>query len=1134
MEYRFFQGLAVCCRRARRVLSVLAFFCMLTGIQAQTPAERQAALEQPAVLLLGGVSDTIVQLETEWDFFWQRWIDPASAFSETAPFPDDRFKLNSWHLRGYPYIGHASYRLLVQASQLPVSLGLRFRGAYSAYSVYVNGVLIGQNGQVAKFAENEIGKANTHSFYFTLPEGSTRLELVIHASNHSYRLRAGILEAPWLGTQEVVERVQAKNYMIDILFAGSMLVMGVYHIFLTLFRKQDKAALFFGLFCLILAYRTMLITGEKSAFILLPWLEMKHFIFLQHFGIYPLVPAFVLYIHNLFREDSHKRLVLAYLLYSLVLFAAGLITAPFALIRFYNFAIIPGMLYSLYVLVRSLFKKRLDARLVGIGFVLLFALGVNDILNDIKLIDTFYMLSNGVFLFLFFQSIVLARRFSRAFRTVEDLSAELEIRNKELQELDKLKDDFLANTSHELKTPLNGIIGLTESVIDGSCGALLPDVRSNLQLVVGAGRRLYELVNDLLDFSRLREKCIHPEIIPVDVRSVCRLVLGLSAKTIPAGRDLVLSNELRDDTPGVLADPARLEQILFNLVGNAIKFTEHGRVCLHASWDATMVTIHVEDSGIGIPLDKQGLIFESFRQADSSIARRFGGSGLGLAIAKELLALQGGSISVKSQPGKGSVFSFSLPRAPERSKLSAGSNGVVRPNRLVGTRADLVHLVPAEASETASGQSGIPAKDFLGTGILQDGLQGQLLVVDDEYINLKVLVNNLTLHGYSVVTASGGREALRLIQESGKPDAVILDVMMPDMSGYELCRELRKSYSGSQLPIILLTARNQTADVVEGFDCGANDYLTKPFSRTELLARVKTHVDLAKINTAYGRFVPVEFLGLLNKKSIIDIRLGEQVQKKITVLFTDIRSFSSLSEVLTPEENFNFINSYLGRFGPIVRRNRGFVDKYVGDAIMAIFPGDPSDAIAAAAEMRHELVTYNQVRGKAGYRPIDFGIGIHSGPVIMGTVGETERMETTVISDIVNVAARLESLTKVLKSPVLAAGNCVPQDSPIPRRILGEVQVKGKKKTIAVVELLVEAESDSQKHKLESLDEFTQAVGLFMRRDFSAAVAAFRAVLERNPADKAASLYLHRCQQWLDQAELPEDWSCLNPEWGEY
>jgi two-component system sensor histidine kinase ChiS len=244
--------------------------------------------------------------------------------------------------------------------------------------------------------------------------------------------------------------------------------------------------------------------------------------------------------------------------------------------------------------------------------------------------------------------------------------------------------------------------------------------------------------------------------------------------------------------------------------------------------------------------------------------------------------------------------------------------------------------------------------------------QFKILIVDDEPVNIQVLINHLSLQNYSLTQASNGTEALAAIEQGFKPDLILLDVMMPRMTGYEACQKIREKFPANEVPILMLTAKNQVNDLVEGLSVGANDYLTKPISKTELLARIKTHLRLSNLNIASGRFVPHKFLQLLNKESIIDVTLGDNSQQEMSIVFSDIRDFTTLSESMTPEDNFKFINAYLSRMESAIVENNGFIDKYIGDAIMALFSGSADDAVKAGIGMLHRLADYNQYRANSG------------------------------------------------------------------------------------------------------------------------------------------------------------------------
>jgi signal transduction histidine kinase len=419
----------------------------------------------------------------------------------------------------------------------------------------------------------------------------------------------------------------------------------------------------------------------------------------------------------------------------------------------------------------------------------------------------------------------LIKQLSETQKSLEESQKGLKEKNLELSRLDTLKDEFLANTSHELRTPLNGIVGLADSLLDGATGDLPEPTMQNLNMIASSGRRLTNLVNDILDFSKLSHKDLQLSLRPVDMHSVADIVLTLTTPLI-GKRDIKLENNIGTDELGVYADENRVQQILFNLVGNALKFTRQGNITLSAQKVDGYLCVSITDSGIGIPQEQVEDIFKSFEQGDGSIAREYGGTGLGLTVTKQLVELHGGRIEVKSEVGTGSSFSFTLPVTSEETTPAQGHK--------------ISNIVLAHSKTAVVEVEGVTtAKDAQGHG-------ERILIVDDEPVNLQVVSNHLTLQNYNVIPATSGPEALEIIAGDGNIDLILLDLMMPGMSGFDVCRAIRKQSSLNNLPVILLTARNQVKSLVEGFAAGANDYLTKPLSKEELLARVATHLTLKK------------------------------------------------------------------------------------------------------------------------------------------------------------------------------------------------------------------------------------------------------------------------------------------------
>jgi class 3 adenylate cyclase len=278
-------------------------------------------------------------------------------------------------------------------------------------------------------------------------------------------------------------------------------------------------------------------------------------------------------------------------------------------------------------------------------------------------------------------------------------------------------------------------------------------------------------------------------------------------------------------------------------------------------------------------------------------------------------------------------------------------------------------------------------------------------------------------------------------------------------------------------------------------------------------ATIKT---LETYNTAFSRFVPREFLAHLERPDVALVALGDHIQREMTILFSDIRSFTTLSETMPPEGVFAFLNAYLAHAGPIVRARGGFIDKYVGDAIMALFAGPVDEAVSAAIDLQAEVRRFNMERARHLDTPIAIGVGIHCGPLILGTVGEPERFDTTVIADAVNVASRIEGLTKVYKAPILISGEVVsrlkePQSFHF--RWLGTTQPRGAVKSIDLYEVLDADDPKELLAKINSYDHFKGAVVALESGDGDAAALEFERIVANDPTDDVAKILLAKAYE---------------------
>ncbi len=428
-----------------------------------------------------------------------------------------------------------------------------------------------------------------------------------------------------------------------------------------------------------------------------------------------------------------------------------------------------------------------------------------------------------------------------------------------------------------------------------------------------------------------------------------------------------------------------------------------------------------------------------------------------------------------------------------------------------------------------------------------------ILCVDDEKIVLVSLKQQLKRkfeRKYTLETAESGEEALEIVEEltAGNIDipVVVSDHIMPGMKGDELLKRIH-ALSPKTLNILLTGQAN--ADAVGYAVNYANlyRYIAKPWDQTDLNLTIAEAIrsyfqdkklaehneilqgknqELQELNISYERFVPREFLSVLQKESIIDVELGDHVEKKMAVLFSDIRGFTSLSESMNPQENFNFINAYLVRMEPIIREHHGFIDKYIGDAIMALFPTSANDAVQCSIDMLKQLTGYNNSRQGKDYRPISIGIGLHIGSLMLGTVGGQSRMDGTVISDAVNLTARIEGLTKLYGASLVISERIlyeIDQPNQYHFRFLDKVKVKGKKEPVSVFEIFDGYPAKVIELKLKTRTNFEKGLLHYHGQEFAEALGHFKQVLDVDAGDEAAQLYLRRTNYYLKYG-VPVDW----------
>jgi adenylate cyclase len=594
-----------------------------------------------------------------------------------------------------------------------------------------------------------------------------------------------------------------------------------------------------------------------------------------------------------------------------------------------------------------------------------------------------------------------------------------------LLELDKQKTEFFQNISHEFRTPITLIQGPLESAV--SAGEGLSHEQSNIAL--RNSRRLLRLVNQLLDLQRLDAGRMQPSFRKCDLVEFVSQIVE-SFRPYCEKKELNLLTEL-DQCPAVYLDMEKFDKVVYNLLSNAMKFTpQNGSITVRLQYTGSDCILQVEDTGIGIAEEQIPHLFERFRQAEGSENRSYEGTGLGLALVKELVEVHGGTVAVDSIYESGTNFTISLPSG--NAHLNASQ--IVETESKVNLSRAAVELADLELIESTDSHIGdfekIP-QELLSQN-LDSSEKGQLVLVVDDNADMRAYVSSiLRASGYQVQTARNGSEGFHIAKELS-PNLIVTDLMMPIVTGLEMIRMIRSEEMLKGIPIILLTAKVDEDTRIEGTERGADAYLAKPFNDRELLAEARNLLALkenerkvVELNTYLTESVLQRFLPpvLVQKAQqgelVLDLRPEPRL---ITVLFSDIVGFTQLSNTLRSRKVAELLNEYLEAMTKAVFDNGGTVDKFMGDAILALY-GAPEEltpneqvrrAVNTSRAMLHNLSELNErwrsqgIFDSDGRNGLQFRCGIHQGTAVVGMFGSSERADYTAIGPSVNIASRLQ------------------------------------------------------------------------------------------------------------------------------
>jgi len=770
-----------------------------------------------------------ISLDGEWELYPNQLMKYEDFKSQPVPSPRILNVPGDWSSAikeetGSSY-GYGTYRLRILVDQeLDQPYGFWIRQIQASSAVEINGQQEPPFGNPAAEPDAYVPKAVSYTAAYANDQSET-IELLIRVANYDHPANGGIVRSIRFGTQASIDTERMYSVGLQLATFLILLLHGLYAGILFIFNHREKT---FLVFLLLLVTAGMTIVTDHD-YLLMIWLPLDYSWALKlRLLSYMWLTFFILWMTRSFSGYyDRKKLYYSYVAI-LCLYSVFILAAQPKYIYFTTEARVFSVLYLFPIVWFVILIGRMVLRQQNDALFLLFA--ASSITSSVLWGAVFRNESAGL---TYYPIDVMggivgfsAYWFKRYFRHAAE-NARL---NEQLKAADKRKDQFLANTSHELRTPLHGIINLAQTIAAQEGHRMDERNSRNMELLLSISRRMSHMLGDLLDAARLQEQRIVLEREPLLLQSVVSGVFDmLSAAT--DGKPVKLQMDLPASMPPVLADEKRIVQVLFNLLHNAVKFTHEGSVTVSGETNGGQAIIHVADTGAGMDEDTLARVFLPYEQGPQNKTGT-GGIGLGLSICMQLVELHEGKITARSVLGQGSVFSFTLPLAGQSAEESAAAVTTDQEQR--------------STDRTESAEAAALAPELV-TALPKPYAAGKLniLAVDDDSINLKVLKGILSDEPYEIHTVLSAQETLELLG-TRRWDLLIADVMMPQMSGYELTRIVRERFSISELPILLLTARSQPEDIYTGFLSGANDYVAKPVDAMELIYRVRSLTTLKR------------------------------------------------------------------------------------------------------------------------------------------------------------------------------------------------------------------------------------------------------------------------------------------------
>jgi two-component system, sensor histidine kinase len=743
-----------------------------------------------------------IPLDGEWAFYWKQLLTSPATPAQPPEFVAVPFRWSDHVVNGekLPSFGYATYKLrvLLPSQTGPLVLAMPF--VYSSSRLYVNGKLLSETGKVGMNEKDFV--PDWESKTIILPEGPDTLDITLQIANFVHS-KGGIRKQILIGEKAMMDLRRSREEAIDLVLTGCLLMGGFFFLGLYLLGNRDNAILYFALFSMVYSYRIVGVDNFVLHTIMpdIPWSITLH---LEYISLFLGVSLFARYSLFLYPQVVSKKIIDAIYIICITFVAVTLLMPPAHFTRLvtpFLFIALFCLTYSPYIYILAYRRKipgSFYSLLSSFALIAVFAITLFNYWGIMASYRTFTFVAYIAFFFL--QSLVLSHRVSFVLNRAREQAEQGLI----------AKSDFLSTMSHEIRTPLNSVIGMSHLLLKSEPRE---DQAEKLEVMLFSANNLLSIVNDILDYNKIEAGKITFESIEMDLASIARnIVKGLQISAQDKNIELKLDVDpaLKNK---VIGDPTRVSQVISNLVHNAIKFTQVGYVkvgiTVREQTDKQItLQVEVQDTGIGISVDKQKMIFERFTQADSSTSRGFGGTGLGLAICKKILELQNSNLHLESREGQGSKFFFT--QTFEKS---------------IRTIEQKEHddSLPKEEDKPLTGMS--------------------ILLVEDNPMNVLVAQSFLHRWGASIDVAVNGQEALDKLDLS-KHKLVLMDLHMPVMDGYEATRRMRAD--GITIPIVALTADLPREIEDEVKETGVDDIVVKPFLPDELYRKVLSHTSTTR------------------------------------------------------------------------------------------------------------------------------------------------------------------------------------------------------------------------------------------------------------------------------------------------